>query len=165
ANVPATGGAYESVVLEDAGFLTPYDDIQDDTFAGGYVVIDNQLFSYSYRRGNVLYNCTPNPNYNGADPVNALFTWRSEGREIQAGEYVTTPTAYKIAYWAWMRSLDGSTPALFNSVADVRRIAEMDRWFNPDVSKGPINFGARMDGWPEGLDPVTSQWLEENATV
>lgn len=165
ANVTATGGVYEQIVLEDASFLTPYDDIQDSTFAGGYVVIDHQLFSYSYRRGNVLYGCVPNPVYNGADPVNALFEWRGVERMVKAGEYVTTPTAYKIAYWSWMRSLDGSTPALFNTVADVRRIAEMDRWFNPDFSKGPVNFGARMDGWPEGLDPVTTQWLEENATV
>ncbi|MCB9893120.1 MAG: hypothetical protein H6839_01570 [Planctomycetes bacterium] len=160
-NVSPIGGVYEEIVLEDASFLDAYDSRGDDQHAGGYVVVDNQLMAYSYRRGNVLYNVVANPPYNGAGGVNALFTWGSEGREIQTGEYVTTPTAYKIAYYSWLESVDGMTPALFNGIGDVRRISEMAPWFNLDVSKGP----ADISGWPEGLDPVTYQWLQENATV
>ena len=165
-NETATGMVYEQITLEDASFLDAYDERQDggNLRGGGYVVIDNQLLSYGSRRGNVLYNCVPNPIYNGADGTNALFHWRSPGREIQAGEYVTTPTAYKIAYRSWLDGSNG-TPKLYNSMGDVRRIAEMPRWLPRNVAFAPDVMGARLDGWPEGVDPVTYQWLEENATV
>lgn len=163
ANSPSSSEKYNKIVLEDASFLDPYDERESgNQRGGGFVVIDNQLFKYQSRVGNTLFECFPNPIYPGAD---ALFQWRNTGREIQTGEYVTTPTAYKIAYWSWMQSVDGSTPAIFNSVADTRRIASMDRWFAPDFIVAPVVNGTRMDGWPEGLDPVLYQWLEENATT
>ncbi|MBZ0136420.1 MAG: hypothetical protein K8I27_08625 [Planctomycetes bacterium] len=155
ANAPAVGGMYEAIDLTDASFLDPF-----DGNAGGYVVIDDQLFSYAWRKGNRLFLCTPNANYIGPPPGNAMFVVRSAGREIQTGEFVTVPLAYKLAHYRWLMARNGR-PALYNSIGDTRRVADMPRWFTPDPAKGPDD----LDGVLEGMDPVTYQWLQENATV
>ena len=160
ANATSVGGVYETIDLTDASFLDPYDKRPDDSHAGGYVVIDDQLFSYGWRIGNRLFQCVPNATHNGPQPGNAMFVVRSVGREIQTGEFVTLPLAYKLANYRWMNAR-GSTPALYNSVGDTRAVAGMPRWFSPNPAMGPGD----LDGFPEGMDPVTYQWLQENATA
>lgn len=160
ADAPASGGVYEYIDLADASFLDPYDRREDGTHGGGYVVIADQLFSYGWRNGNRLNQCVPNPNYFGPLPGNAMFVWRSPGNPVTAGRFVTLPLAYKLAHYRWLNAR-GDTPALYNSIGDTRSVANLPRWFAPDLGKGP----GGMDGHPEGMDPVTYQWLQENATV
>ncbi|MDC1142026.1 hypothetical protein OAU50_02965 [Planctomycetota bacterium] len=173
--VSNTGGGYDQIVLEDASFLTPYDENSipgDSTFGGGYVVIDGQLLEYASRRGNVLMNVTPNPQYPGMNG-NAIFRSRSEGHVIKNGEFVTTPTAWKILYYRLITTQNGKPvakkgmPRMFNSTGDVRRISEMPRFTNAanDGLYGPYIDGFKMPGWPEGLPPVVYQQLQRTATV
>ncbi len=166
--VTNTGGGYSQVILEDASFLNPYDENSsagDNTFGGGYVVIDGQLFEYASRRGNILNSVIPNPQYPGSNG-NAVFRYGSEGRIIKNGEFVTTPTAWKIMYYRLMNCANGR-PGMFNSPGDVRRIAEMPRLMSAanDGMYGPYIDGFRMQGWPEGIEPVAYQHLQKNATV
>jgi hypothetical protein len=161
-----TGGVYPQIVLEDASFLTSYDYRGNvDAFGGGFVVIDGQLLRYESRRGNVLYNVLPNPSYNGVGGTDALFLWRDPRMSIGVGAFVTTPTAYKLAMYRVLAATAPGVPALFNSLADTRRIAELPRWFEPDFAVAPRVGRDRLDGWPEGLDPVHYQRLSESATV
>lgn len=160
ANAPSVGGVYETIDLTDASFLDTYDKRPDGSSAGGYVVIDDQLFTYAWRTGNRLYQCVPNARYFGPLPGNAMFVERSVGREIQTGEFVTLPLAYRLAHYRWLNQRNG-VPALYNSIGDTRNVGAMPRWFAPDPGKGPGD----LDGYPEGMDPVTYQWLKENATV
>jgi hypothetical protein len=159
--VKSEGGVYPQVNLVDASFLDPYD---NGGRTGSYIVIDSHLFKYASRRGNALFEVTPNPVYNGIGGVNAIFNWWSPSRQITNGQYVTTPTPYKIMLYRLLRG-SGGTPAWFNHVGDVRRIAELPRLVNPDPNLGPDVMGLRLDGWPEGIDPVTYQVLEDKATA
>lgn len=157
--VRPAGGVYPEVPLTDAGFLDAY-----DRGSGGYVVIGHQLFSYASREGNMLYEVTPNPAYNGLPGGNAIFAWRTPARELVEHEFVCTPTAYKVMLYRLLNAR-GDVPAIFNHVADIRRIAELPRLFSPDPRFGPEIMGQRLDGWPEGIGPVTYQMLLESATA
>lgn len=171
------GGVYPAVPLTDASFLVPYDENSDPTdnlFGGGYVVIDGCLFSYSTRTGNQLNNVTPNPPHNG--PVtgrgeNGLFPYWNPDRAIPRGAFVTTPTAYKIVYRRFLalqaapQAGEPPLPSMFNNLGEVRQIAEMRRWFNPAGALGPYYDRTKLEGWPEGLDPVLYQRLERLGTT
>ncbi len=159
--VASEGGVYPQVTLTDASFLAAL----DGGNTGGYVVIDNYLFKYASRRGDVLFQLTPNPLYNGIGN-NAIFAWWSPARSLGRGQFVTTPTAYKPMLHRLLRAntLTG-TPAWFNHVADLREVASLPRLFVPEPALGPTVMGERLDGWPEGIDPVAMQIFEENATT
>ncbi len=159
-NSQPVGQQHSEIILEDASFLAPYDTRDDGNPGGGYVVLDGQLFQYAYRRGNVLYSVTPNPLYQGVDGVNALFIWRTPDREIRSGEFATTPNALKVAYYRVLAA-NNDNIALFNSLGDVRRIAELPRFFARRSDIAAMSFG----GWPEGLDPIAYQTLLEHSTV
>ncbi len=162
-DVNAEGMVYPQVNLSDASFLDAYDGTSSGR-SSGYVVIDGQLFSYSSRSGNALYNVIANPRYNGVDGMNALFRWASPDRQLKMGEFVTTPTALKVMLYKVLNARAG-VPAWFNSVADIRRVADLPRLFNNDLRFGPEVMGQLMGGWPEGIDPVTYQVLEETAST
>lgn len=165
------GGVYDPVTLTDAAFLTVYDedsDPADNRFGGGYVVIDGYLFSYSSRNGNVLNMVIPNPPYNGVATgagENALFPSWNPDRPLPRGAHVTTPTAYKIAHWRFLRVADDAPHARFNNLGEVRSIAEGRRLFDTAGAMGPHLDGLKLEGWPEGLDPVHYQRLERLATT
>jgi len=165
------GGVYDPVILTDASFLVTYDEDSDATnnrFGPGLVVIDGFLFSYSSRVGNQLNNVIPNPPYNGpvtGRGVNGIFPWWNPDRTIPRGAFVTTPTAYKIAYRRYLDAADDVPAPVYNNLGEVRRIAEMQRWFEPAGALGPYIDGAKLEGWPEGLDPVLYQRLERLATT
>lgn len=177
--VDPTGGVYDVVPLTDASFLTPYDEDSDPTdnrFGPGLVVIDGFIFSYISRTGNQLYQVTPNAPHNGpVTPrgVNGLFRWWNPERPLPRGAFVTTPTAYKIAYRQVLIDGEGEDAALesrgrvpiYNNLGEVRQIAEMRRWFDDAGALGPHLEGYRLRGWPEGLDPVHYQRLERLATT
>ncbi|MCC6464556.1 MAG: hypothetical protein IT463_04365 [Planctomycetes bacterium] len=165
-SIPA-GGVYPTITLTDASFLAAYDEDsnpRDNRYGGGVVVIDSQLLIYASRIGNVLNNVVPNPRYNGADNnSNSFFRWHSPDRVIRAGAFVTSPTAYKVAYYRYLAAPGRVT--LFNTLDDVREIASLPRWLAPAGNLGPTIMGQRLDGWPEGLDPVQFQHLERTATT
>lgn len=160
--VTPEGVVYPQINLSDASFLDAYDETSS-TRNGGYVVIDGQLFRYGGRSGNALYNVQANPAYNGVGG-NAIFRHLPPDRVLPMGSYVTTPTAHKFMLFKLLNAR-GGVPGMFNSVADARRIANLPRLFNDDPRVGPDIMGQPLRGWPEGLDPVTYQRLEETTTV
>jgi hypothetical protein len=165
ATAEPTGGEYNSLQLRNADFLRPYDDIgTDNVYGSGYIVVDHMLFAYESRRGNVLYNVTRNPVHQPLLGANQIFAYCDPDTILRRGSFVTTPTAYKVMLYRLLNARDG-TPGMFNHTGDLRRIASMPDLFAPDARKGPVVMGERLDGWPEGIDPVTFQLIEENATT
>ena len=171
--IAPSGGVYEEVPLTDASFLTIYDENADPTdnrYGGGIVVIDGGLFSYTSRVGNVLLNVVPNMPHNG--PVtdrgmNGFFRSWDPDKTIDQGAFVTTPTAYKVVYRRFLQQqpTQPSMPSMYNNLGEVRQIAEMPRWFNPGGALGPYWDKSKLDGWPEGLDPVLYQHLDRLCTT
>ncbi|MBE7490350.1 MAG: hypothetical protein HS108_01095 [Planctomycetes bacterium] len=175
--VQPQGGTYPVVTLTDANFLTPYDEDSnptDNRYGPGFVVLDGCLFSYTSRVGNQLFNVIPNAPHNGM-PTNSgeatLFAYWPPDRPLPRGMYATTPTAYKVVYRRFLATAtgdaqaDANPPARYNNLGEVRRIAELRRWFNLSGALGPYVEGIKLEGWPEGLDPVHYQHLERLATT